>query len=369
MIFNDYTSILIYLAVFALSILGIYLGEKKKIRSFTILGLLVIVIFAAIRFKTGTDTENYRAFYEQVSTGGIERGMARFKSGEMEPFIIVTAIVGGFLNLGEWFMFGLFAFITIYYIYKTVKNFDDKNYWVLYGAVLFMVFPNSLNTMRQMAAMSVLMYLLSLIVNSMIRKNEKVGKLRTLLLILLAISLHYASFALLPILLVPYVTRKFGYHKTFYILGILVIFIITLYKPALLILTNSNILPAKHYSTFVDTEGSLLNFNFLICGLMAIIGGFHYRRHKNKNHLNENNLPIIMMGVAYSAIGFYSGYLGRLADFFWPYAVLMMWNILLETDEPQHRKIIFLYGTAIAYFFLAFVIMGNNKLLPYGIIF
>ena len=75
-----------------------------------------------------------------------------------------------------------------------------------------------------------------------------------------------------------------------------------------------------------------------------------------------------MTGVAYSAVGFYSGYLGRLADFFWPFAIFMLWQLLSETEEKPLVKITIMYIIAIAYFILAFVIMGTNQLIPYDII-
>ncbi len=367
MTFNAFTSVIIYFFVFSMSTVLMYIGGKKKLKTLTILSLLIIVIFSAIRFEAGTDTATYRTFYEQVSTSTIERSMVRLMSGEIEPFILLTATVGGLLGLDAWFMFGIFALITIFFFYKTSQKLDKKYYWVLYGALLIMAFPNSLNTMRQMAAMSVLSYLLSNIIDSVIKK-QRVHVTKIVLFSLFAISLHYSSVALLPILLVPYIVNRFGYHKAFYIFGFLAIFIVTLYKPALLILTTVRIVSQKHYYTFVDTSGSLLNFNFLICGSLALIGALHYRHHKNANPVNEHMLPIIMTGAAYSAIGFYSGYLGRLADFFWPFAIFMLWQIISETKEPPLTKIATIYAIAVAYFLLAFVILGTNQLIPYDII-
>lgn len=367
MIFNDFTSVLLYFAVFALSIFFLYFGQKKKLKSFTVIGLLIVVLFSALRLNCGTDTATYRTFYDQVSGSSISRSLVRFTSGEMEPFIILVAMLGGKLHLNAQFMFAVFALITVLFLYKTTKKLDKKYFWVLFGAILFMVYPNSFNTMRQMAAMSILSYLLSLIIYSVI-DNKRIGVTKSLLLVLFAISIHYSSIALLPVLFVPYVTKKFGYHKTFYILGFLVIFIITLFKPALQLLAASHILSAKHYATFIDTEGSFLNFNFLICATLALISSFHYKHHqKTTNHINRHNLPILMTGVAYSAVGFYSGYLGRLADFFWPFAILMLWNLLRETDESEIKKVSMLFIVAIAYFILAYVIMGTNQVIPYDI--
>ena len=367
MIFDTFTSIVLYIMVFSLSAVLIYIGDRKKLKTLTILGLLIVVIFSAIRLEAGTDTATYRTFYEQVSTSTIERSMVRLMSGEIEPFVLMIATLGGFLGFDAWFMFGIFALITVYFFYKTSQKLDKKHYWVLFGALLLMAYPNSFNTMRQMAAMSVLSYLLSTIIDCVIH-NKRVRVVRILAFSLFAISLHYSSMALLPILLVPYIVNKFGYHKAFYIFGFLAIFIVTLYKPALQVLTTVRIVSQKHYYTFVDTSGSLLNFNFLICGSLALIGALHYRHHKNTNSVNEHMLPIIMTGAAYSAIGFYSGYLGRLADFFWPFAIFMLWQIISETKESPLVKMIIMYSIAIAYFLLAFVIMGTNQLIPYDVI-
>ena len=172
MTFNAFTSVIIYFFVFSMSTVLMYIGGKKKLKTLTILSLLIIVIFSAVRLEAGTDTATYRTFYEQVSTSTIERSMVRLMSGEIEPFILLTATVGGLLGLDAWFMFGIFALITIFFFYKTSQKLDKKYYWVLYGALLIMAFPNSLNTMRQMAAMSVLSYLLSNIIDSVIKKQR-----------------------------------------------------------------------------------------------------------------------------------------------------------------------------------------------------
>ena len=367
MTFDGFTSVLIYFLVFTLSAVLIYLGGKKKLKTLTILGLLIVVLFSAFRLNAGTDTATYRTFYEQVSTSTVQRSIERLESGEMEPFIILTAMFGGFIGVDAWFMFGIFALITVFFLYKTSQKLDKKYYWILYGACLLMVYPNSFNTMRQVAAMSVLSYLLSAIIRSIIDKR-RVGAVKTILLSLFAVSLHYSSLALLPILLIPYITKKFGYHKTFYLMGFLAIFIITLYKPALQVLSSAGILSPKHFATFINTEGSFLNFNFLICSLLTLVSAFHYKNHRNNNHLNKHNLIILMAGVAYSAIGFYSGYLGRLADFFWPFAILMLWQLITESKETPLKKVAIMYVIAIAYFILAFVIMGTNQLIPYDII-
>ena len=240
MTFDAFTSILLYILIFSLSAVLIRLGAKKGLKTLIIVGLLIVVVFSALRFEAGTDTATYRVFYEQVASSTIQRSLTRLTSGEMEPFIILVATVGGYLGLGAWFMFGVFALITVYFFYKTSQKLDKKNYWVLFGVLLLMVYPNSFNTMRQVAAMSVLSYLLSMIIDSVIN-NKRVFVTKIVVFSLLAISLHYSSIVLLPVLIVPYVTNRCGYHKTFYIIGFLAIIVTTLYEPALQLLTCKEI--------------------------------------------------------------------------------------------------------------------------------
>lgn len=364
---NEYASFFVYLLMFAIVTFLFYLGGKRGRKTYIILGVLLLTIFAGIRYTTGTDTATYNKFYDEVSNEPISHSIDRFMSGEMEPFIIIVVRLGSSLGFGSWFMFGIFAFITAYFLYRTAWILDKKHFWVLYGVFLLMVFPNSFNTMRQMAAMSVLSFALVGIIKRHI-KDRRVRYTKLILSIIFAITLHYASIALLPVFLIPYITNKIGYRRAFLVFGILAVIIAFLYGPALNFLVESSLLPVKHYETFMDTEGSLLNFNFIICAIIAIIAAFHYRSRKNNNPVNENYLPIITAGAAYAAIGFYSGYLGRLADFFWPFAVMMIWNILNETKEKPLKKIAIMYIIALAYFILAFVIMGTNELFPYNTI-
>lgn len=362
MILGNTASILLYFAIFGISILLLFLGEKKKNKLLVILALLLPITLASIRSQVGTDWIAYNQFYEEVAQEDSKEFWRQIVEHETEPMMMFIGWITSTTKSGSWVIFFVYSAITLLFMYLAIRKLVPKNSWLLFGVFLFTAFPDSFNTMRQMAAMSVLAYMFSLLVDCWPRTKREMIIL--ILLLILAINLHYATIALLPILFIPWLSRKIGEKKISYILAILLIFSLSLFPLLIQLLANSGLLSPKHYETLTNDFGSFYNFNFLICIVIGTFSFFYFKK-------GGNNIftPLMLLGANYAALGFYSRYLGRLADFFWPFATILAWKILDTFKISSKAKIVVTCSAAAVYFILAYVIMGTSEVIPYGTIF
>ena len=157
---SDFASVALYLAVFLTAIALAYIGQKKNNKTLCVLAILLPVIIAGFRYSAGTDSITYRNFYTEVGNEDISKTVDRLNSGGLEPFLILFSVVGNALHLPASFLFICFALITAVFLYATTRLFNKERAWLYYGMLLLIVFPESLNMMRQVAAISVQAYAL-----------------------------------------------------------------------------------------------------------------------------------------------------------------------------------------------------------------
>ncbi len=362
MILGNTTSIILYFVVFGFSIFLLFLGEKKKNKLLIVLALLLPIALASVRSQVGTDWIAYNQFYEEVAQEDSKEFWRQIVEHETEPMMMFIGWITSNLKSGSWVIFFIYSTITLLFMYLAMRKMVPKKSWLLFGVFLFVAFPDSFNTMRQMAAMSVLAYMFSLLVHCWPRDKRELIIL--VLLLVLAVNLHYATIALLSVLLIPWFSRKFSEKKLSYILTILLVFSLLLFPFLIQFLASSGILSPKHYETLINDFGSFYNFNFLICITLGTFSFFYF-----KNRKMTTLTPLMFLGANYAALGFYSRYLGRLADFFWPFATILAWEILDTFKIPEKAKIIVTLSVSTLYFILAYIIMGTSEIIPYGTIF
>lgn len=401
MILDNVSSIILYLAVFIFSLVCLYFAEKRNNRLFLVLAFVLPILFATFRYQVGTDWVAYNQFYEEVAQEDSAEFWRQIREYETEPLMMFLGWTVSSLRIGSWPIFLIYSSITLIFMYLALRRLAPKHSWLLFSTFLFVAFPDSFNIMRQMAAMAVLAYLYAWLATStrktaaiqiflksfrrlQLRKRRRspVTTSRTnavsqkdsvstgrfiliLLLLVLAVNLHYATLPLLPALLIPLLSRKLGEKRLSYILALLLVVLLLLFPFLIQLLATSGILSPKHYETLINDFGSFYNFNFLIYIILGAFSFFHFRKKSTANHLT----PLILLGANYAAVGFYSRYLGRLAEFFWPFAILLSWQILDTFKIDPRLKIVVTLSVALLYFFLAYVFMGTNEIFPYGFIF
>ena len=360
--FDAFISAVIYVSTFLTAGACAYFGIKYKKVSLKILAIVLPLILATFRYSTGTDTLTYRQFYADIGNESFAASWSRVLLGAMEPVIVLVAKFGNALHLDASFMFGVFALITLIFLYATAKNFTKSRVWIFYTAMLFFIFPESLNIMRQIAAVSVQAYVLSYIFRNF-RDKQKTNVWLCVLLTIFAATLHYSSILLIPVLFLPILARKVPTRSLILVLGTLAAVCAFAYPYLLAIIGDIGIISEKHLETFAATDGSIINVKFFLSLIMAIVFFINYRRTKN---LRNKNLGIILLGgTVYSSVGFYSGYLGRLAILFWVFIIVSIVEMVWQIFEKDRDRISVVLAICAIYFVLYFSLLGFNAIALY----
>lgn len=359
-----FSSVVLYLAVFLVAGLLAYVGEKKKKVTPILIALLFPILLAGFRYTAGTDSLTYRNFYNDIGSESFETSMARINDGTMEPFIVYLSRIGNALHFDASFIFIVFAAITVVFFYLTARTISRKNAWLYFTLLLLIVFPESFNIMRQLAAIAVQAFALSYIYDR--RRNQKKPKL--LLVLLLAgfsMTLHYSSVLLLPVLFLPVVMQHVRSRSLYLVLSICAIACACAFPVLLTTATSIGLLSQKHIATFMETPGSLINIKFFAALILTIVYAVNYRR----NGLRRDKFLCFLMlvGTVYSAVGFYSGYVGRMANFFWVFIIIAMVDLLGQLSEKKYSRVTISISLGVLYFILYFAILGLGEIIPYSI--
>jgi len=183
-------TIIFYNLIILLSSTLLYVSEHEKTkigRNICIfLAFLITVIPSAIRFEIGSDYVPYKEYFERLTYG---------TEVDIEPgfLLIYKTIVA--LGLGyEWF----FAIVALLIHTFAFLSYPKKNRFLSHLIFMLLFYLASMNIMRQMLAVTIVMYALSRYLN-----NKQL--LKYVLTVLLASSFHTVS---LLFLFIPFFNNK-----------------------------------------------------------------------------------------------------------------------------------------------------------------
>ena len=361
---DAFASIVLYLAVFITAAVFAYLGQKTNRKTFVILAILLPALLAAFRYSAGTDSLTYRELYNEIGGESAEIHAWRVTDGGLEPFVVYVSAIGNYLQLPPSFLFFAFAIITTGFLYLTTRTFSRNRAWLFYGMLMLIVFPESFNMMRQLAANSVQAFALARILKAQ-RYNVRVRIVPIILLLAASVMLHYSSVLIMPVFLLPIII-KYVRGRTLALLLCLFICGCVLAFPTLLnFVINLGILTTRHYETFMEMPGSIINIKFFTAAILAAIMLANYRRRELK--FDKQYSLLLLLGAAYAAVGFYSGYLGRLAVFFWIFIVMIGGEMLCQLFKKDRHRFAICSAAAILYFLVFFCVLGFEAIIPYSI--
>lgn len=148
-----WASIALYIAVFGVSAIIVQYGYKHKSRFIQLLGLLLPIIFAALRYNVGLDYMSYLNAYADIIN---PLSTYRYEATpDLEPTFYIITWLSDFLFSSPIALYFVYAAITVFAFYQALRVMQPKRVGVALFFFYCIFFTNSFNIMRQGAAISI----------------------------------------------------------------------------------------------------------------------------------------------------------------------------------------------------------------------
>lgn len=359
MIFTNFTTLLLYLTTFVSSSLLMREHQKAHIKLnknkyfeniFLILSLIIPSLVAGLRYNTGTDYQSYYWLF-QLTKGSSITGILDMGS---EPLFLIIMKIISILRLDN-IMFMIMFWLTISFIYLSLRKFKDINWG--YGLFLWylIAFSPSLNIMRQMLAVSVVLY-------AVVNLYEK-KYLKYFIFMLIAVLIHNIAIIGLVALILQSLNKYFDSYR---IIVILFLFFIIPFISEYIV-SFINIVDENRFEVYTSL---LDNFSFfpalrVLPSLLPVI----FFRKKIKYLFGNSSLFInlkifeLFFRLFFSTINY--GF--RVAYFFNVSDVILISMLLASVKSKNSRFVltlfIFIFYISI-YYFNSFINL-NDGVVPY----
>lgn len=362
MILSKLATLLFFASFFGIILCLGYLAHKKQSKILSVALVLLPAIIVAIRFQTGSDTENYKDIYDSLNSTSLHDAIMQITSLSFEPFTILSARLSDFIGFGYFFYFLAHSLPTFAASLFVSKKIDPNRWWLLFASIALILLPYSLNIMRQTLAASLFVLLLVLLA-----KKQK-SWLTIVATFILMISCHFSSILLLPVLFIhPLISRK-RFESLFFLLFVVIIISLAAFPFIFSFISSNELLPPKYLEAIGVSKFNLFNFDFVIFLALSV---FLYITRKFENRYspehNQYLSLIILCNLFYAGIGLFSAYIGRMSDYFWPVAVIGIWFLLDRFRDSFRLKGIVYICLIFTYFVASCFILGNNQIVPYGV--
>lgn len=357
-------SLFLYIASFTLAAVLMHLGLKRDQRVYIGLSLLIPILLASLRFSVGTDYNTYVSLYNNLSS----LSLAEFINADstLEITFFALAKLSAFITGDPTFFFAVSSFITMLFFYLGLKRLNIKHKALVYFLFLLIIFPLTLNLVRQGIAISICFYAFTF----MIERRPW----QYILWVLVAGLFHTTAFLLLPIYLfvnIVNLERQNGYLLFLIKLAGIAVLTYLLLPHAFNLLIS---LPFFEKYTLYETqigEGD----NYILYVQVAILA-FAILFAKWVANLRNNTLYFFLLlfttlEILFTTLGFTSAFIKRLALYFSLYNIALLTHFIdIFKDSTGKRMmycILILYG--LSYFYIAYYALGHAELFPYQTIF
>lgn len=194
-----------------------YLASIDRLKNGLALSFIILGFIYAIHFDFGVDLWNYNAHFEATKQLGELKNC--FQEKEFGWYTLLWII--GRLGLGFQWIIIINGIVINYIVYAFIRDYVKQRWWTL--AVFVYVFTYSLyaisfSMLRQSLAMALFLLSWRFICNKKI--------LLSLLIIILAITIHTSAFMLLPFVLWGYLPVKYNKMYSLSFLFLFVVFFI-----------------------------------------------------------------------------------------------------------------------------------------------
>lgn len=351
--------LLIYFFVFigATFFLNYRQENDKAINVVNIIGLIVIIVFAAGRYHVGTDTWTYMRIFRRFE----EMNWQEFIHSIYGDYLFAAIAKTTYSLGGRVLTWGTFAALTAIPVYLTLrKDYPKVSISVAILIFLFSYYTTGFNVVRQMVAVAITFYGLKFIFN-----NRFVSYLIT---ILIAFEIHSSAIIALPIWFlwdhkndVP-----INGNKRFLIIAATAV-VCAGYQTAISIFTGG-IDYYEQYSSYAVESTHGQNRDIYIYGLELFLVLCYREKLQFVDKRVALLLDMLIISFLIGLTGFYHPQFKRLAYYYAMPARLILFGYLFAIFPNDKSREIVKIATIIwfvAQFILIAYILKQADLIPY----
>lgn len=349
-------SLITYFSVFFISTLCLNEGRKKynAINFWSLIGLSVLVVFAAGRYHVGTDCNTYIHMFERYA---MQPWYQILQSGEI--LFCATAKICYTLG-GRVLTWGVFAGMTIIPIYLTIH----RHYPKLYGFAAFFAFMSlyyavSFNITRQFIAIAFVVWGMKYVFENKL--------IPFLLIIVLASGFHLSALvAGLMWFLWDHKRNEPINGQKKVILLIVITIVIFGYQEAITYVTERVSVLGNYVSyAEISTRGQNRDFYLNVVELVVLL--LLKAKMKIEDERIEVMYSLLIISVLIGFTGFTHPQVKRLAYYYAVPAKMILFgylpNCFTENSKKLSVALVCIYTAA--YFVLTAYILGESNLIPY----
>lgn len=369
---NNLESLIFYIMSFTIAIFCIWRVEKIykknyryrkdniKIVLYTIMGLGVLILISGLRYKVGTDYDNYLDYYIVYSVLDFQSIVSY--ANEL-LFILVIKIA--YLFQEPQIMFAIIAFLTVYITYRAILTQKEKiSITLVFALYVFLYYMYSLNIIRQALAIAIVLYSYKYIWQHDLK--------RFVLSIIIATLFHTTALLFLPFyFLCPNKNEKSRKVKNLirFITIIIIFLIVTQLRIVINLLSQIELFSRFSFYNAVDIQGD--NKQVIINTILLFIFILYSKPLIKYNEDNKMYLFLYLIGYILTLAGFFSPYAKRIAMYF------NISEIFILASFPRLAKTsgqkIFIEFMIVMYMLVMFVLssyyLNIGDIIPYQTIF
>lgn len=263
-------------------------------------------------------------------------------------------------------MFALSTFLTLYFVFITLKKCETPKIYIGYLIYIFLIFPTSLTLVRQGIAISITFFSFEyLIKRKLFRYSIVIG---------IASLFHKTAIILFPFyffynfFIIYKSKKKIKKIIKYFILVSLVLII----KKSQYFLEQLSMIPGyERYGIYLNINADANNREFYI-KLMVFLFILFIIKIKKINIEKNNKIKIciyfFLFDIMCCYLGFYNPFLKRISLYFEIYQIILIPMILDNLSKNKSYVYeIFITFYVIILFILKFYILNHGNIIPYGI--
>lgn len=322
-------------------------NSVKPWNVFDVLVILTLALFAAFRGGAGTDTENYYYFFRDLDPHW--QWFPQIQESPFEPgFTLLGLSLKTISPETAWFFF-VMAAVSVGAVYATLRRRSKSLQLAVFLYLSLGFYFAQFNTSRQSLAVSLCFYAGTL------KRRKVIG----ILIFLVAVLIHYSAIVFVGICVATTWFDRSSKQTLTISLILAVIVVIATSIPRVQQLIGG---VSDNYSEYLAETSSRAGLGYIaimllyLAAVVVLILG-------RQLHLEPWPTSAVMVGLLFLSLGVTSVVLGRLADYFLIFVLLVFPNAIVRfTNRIMFVAAAVLVGAA--YMYLSLNSYGD--LIPYG---